>query len=164
MLDNRIEKRLTKNRGYGLFAKEFIPKGTIVGTLDTNEKQYTLEELEQLPEEVEHLDYQFGDRYIISHDGGEYMNHSCDPNTWWVSDTELAAMRDIKEGEEITYDYVTADVSPEYTASWECNCGAANCRHRISSRDYLNKEWQKKYKGHLPSWVCKFVSENKEHD
>jgi hypothetical protein len=74
-----------------------------------------------------------------------WFNHSCDPNTevmvewdeakdspvaWWV------ALRDIPEGEEITYDYAfVADVAEA------CYCGAANCRGVIveDDRDNLAK-------------------------
>ena len=89
------------------------------------------------------------------------MNHSCDPNTWWVSDTQLAARRTIKQGEEVTYDYSTSDVSPDWVAQWECQCGAKDCRKRISSIDCLREDFQRKYGGHLPSWVKEFIRKNK---
>jgi hypothetical protein len=42
-------------------------------------------------------------------DAAFVMNHSCDPNTWFVGDTKMTARRDIEPEEELTYDYATTD-------------------------------------------------------
>jgi hypothetical protein len=64
-----------------------------------------------------------------------WINHSCDPNsvvdTRWddVAKTVVAwwaALRDIRPGEEITYDYAFAGHLAE-----PCSCGAARCRGLI---------------------------------
>ena len=69
-----------------------------------------------------------GERYDI--DGktlknkARYINHSCDPHceaeitkrTIWI-----IAMRDIKEGEELSYNYGYD------TKKYVCKCGAKNC-------------------------------------
>lgn len=145
--------------GRGLFASRPIKRGEIVWRLDTSEPKLTYAALQQLSERERSLAFQFGNEFIICHDGSEYMNHGCDPNTWWASDTELAARRDITSGEEITYDYVTADISPAWQAPWRCRCGSALCRHIISSEDYKDQQWQKRYGGHLPSWVLEAATE-----
>lgn len=89
------------------------------------------------------------------------MSHSCDPNIWWISDTQLAARCDIEPGEEITYDYSTSDVSPDWVAEWDCKCGAKDCRMRITSRDCLQEDFQRKYGENLPSWTKQFIESNK---
>jgi uncharacterized protein len=78
-------------------------------------------------------------------DGNEarFINHSCDPNceSVLVEDDDEAdpsrermviqAMRDIRAGEELTYDYNIESDEPltdELRALWRCRCGAANCR------------------------------------
>ena len=96
--------------GIGLFAGEFIPKGTVV----FEEDDFTLiipdDEFEKMSTEqkqfIEHYAYkQFG-TYKLSVDNDRFMNHSNNPN---VDDSihvdKTIASRDIQPGEEITCDY-----------------------------------------------------------
>lgn len=57
-----------------------------------------------------------------------YINHSCDPNAGIKGSVTFIALRDIKEGEEITFDYSISEDS-----KWElqCSCGSKKCRGRI---------------------------------
>jgi hypothetical protein len=75
-------------------------------------------------------------------DQTRWFNHSCDPNTEvsasWdperaTMDPYWTALRDIRMGEEITYDYAfVADVAEP------CHCGAYNCRGLIVDDDPAN--------------------------
>ncbi len=58
-------------------------------------------------------------------------NHSCDPNASFNASGMLVALRDIASGEEITYDYVAHPI-PASPWSFECLCGASNCRDWVS--------------------------------
>ena len=147
--------------GKGLIASKFIPQGQVVWRLDKNEKRLTLKELNKLPEKRRRLAYQYKDKYIIVSDNSEYMNHSSNPNTWWIDDDTLTALRDIRKGEEVTYDYATAEVSEDFRSSWKCHCGAKNCRKIITGGNCLDKGFQEKYKDHLSSWVLEFIEKNK---
>lgn len=89
------------------------------------------------------------------------MNHSCDPNLWWGDDLTLIARRDIKPGEEITYDYATTDINPKTMPDVVCNCGSVECRKIVTYKDCLNLNWQKNYENHTSSWVKKFIKEQK---
>lgn len=146
-----------KGKGKGVFAKNFIPKGTRIWKL-TKSKKYTKKEFEKLPEEIKKDAYPKGKYYILALGKGESWNHSCNANTWWTADDELSASRDIKPNEEITYDYATTDIDPDITYDWECKCGSKNCRKQLYWKDILIPEVYKRYKGHLPSWVEKFVA------
>lgn len=44
-------------------------------------------------------------------------------------------MRDIDAEEEITFDYAMADSSP--IDEFDCECGAAACRRRVTGSDWL---------------------------
>ncbi len=79
------------------------------------------------------------------------MNHSCDPDLWWDGSTTLVARRDIKAGSEVTYDYATCEVAQDFEMN--CSCGSSRCRGKISSRDYLDPDWQRQYGSHLPPHV-----------
>lgn len=139
---------------------EDISKGDVVWELDKDEKILTKEEREKLPPQIRKFAFQYKDGYIVVHDGSELMNHSCDPNLWWGSDDNLVARRNIRKGDELTYDYSSADVG-DWTASWECDCKSENCRKRITGNDCLDKGFQEKYQGHLPSWVMKYINSKK---
>jgi SET domain-containing protein len=59
--------------------------------------------------------------------GFRYINHSCDPNTFFRCTPERAevyARRDIRAGEELTCDYGES----QHNGTLRCRCGAANCR------------------------------------
>ncbi len=162
MLHPAIEVIDSEIEGKGLKTTEFIPKGTVVWQLDEDERRITKGELLKLPEEKAKLAYQAGeDKYIILEDKSEVLNHSCDPNLWWDGDETLVAKRDIQPGEEITYDYSSSDVDPETFPGFECNCKAANCRGFVSYKDSLDSTFQKKYQGHLPSWVVGHIQKLK---
>jgi SET domain-containing protein len=59
--------------------------------------------------------------------GFRYINHSCDPNTFFRCTPERAevyALRDIRNGEELTCDYGES----QHEGTLPCRCGARNCR------------------------------------
>ncbi|KAK2641634.1 hypothetical protein Ddye_023397 [Dipteronia dyeriana] len=63
-----------------------------------------------------------------------YINHSCCPNTEmqkWIIDGEtrigIFATRDIKKGENLTYDYQFV----QFGADQDCHCGAVGCRRKL---------------------------------
>ncbi|HET8770625.1 MAG TPA: SET domain-containing protein-lysine N-methyltransferase [Gemmatimonadaceae bacterium] len=74
-----------------------------------------------------------------THGGNEarFINHSCDPNC--ESEIEkgrvyIFALRDIKVGEELAYDYAyerSGDETQKEEKLYACRCGAKNCRGSI---------------------------------
>jgi uncharacterized protein len=92
--------------------------------------------------------------YMVSSKAGgleddDFFNHSCEPNAGINGQIMMVAMRDIRTGEEITYDYCMTDAGFDY--SFTCRCGSKRCRRRISTKDWKNKELQRRYKGYF-SW------------
>lgn len=160
MLHPSIKKGQSQIHETGIIATQFIPKGTSVWELSKDEKRLTLEELKKLPPEIARLAYQHQDKYIIVTDNSEFMNHSCNPNTWWDGDEKLVARRDIQPEEEVTYDYATVEIDPKFRANWQCNCGSSNCRGTITPNDCLDPQFQKLHQGHLPSWTVEFINQH----
>ena len=74
----------------------------------------------------------------------------------------LVAMRDIKPGEEATFDYGTvlheSPDAPRYTLG--CKCGASSCRGTITENDWKNPVLQKKYKGYFQYYLAEKISNN----
>lgn len=70
-------------------------------------------------------------------DNGDYVNHSCDPNTWIKGQICLYSLKEILPWEEITFDYWTVVTLPnEETWEMECKCEKSNCRKVITSHDW----------------------------
>ncbi|MDD5369257.1 MAG: SET domain-containing protein-lysine N-methyltransferase [Anaerolineaceae bacterium] len=89
-----------------------------------------------------------------------YINHSCDPNCYTHTQGSwryLIALREIRAGEEVTYDYAINN-STEYVG--ECRCGSQRCRGTLHGDFFqLPRETQIAY---LPLLDCWFVDEHAE--
>lgn len=108
----------SKIHGIGVFAAEFIPKGTIIWKFVPNfDLKFTEDEIKKFPDITQKAIFWY--RYISLHSGlsifcsddARFYNHSDNPNTMGIDldDTEGEggdiALKDIQIGEEITYDY-----------------------------------------------------------
>jgi uncharacterized protein len=97
--------------GFGVFAKEFIKKGTPVWRF--NEKfdlKFSSEEFETLPpsvkEEIEiHMYEPETGTFYYETTMGKYMNHSREPNVDFSKVDLGTATRDIYPNDELTCDY-----------------------------------------------------------
>jgi len=77
------------------------------------------------------------DRHLRA-DGQEwaYLNHSCAPNCRIeFSDWTLVADRQIRAGEDLTFDYLTTEW--DMAEPFQCRCGAAGCRGRVGGLKHL---------------------------
>lgn len=91
-----------------------------------------------------------------------YVNHCCHSDmAWYEGDDLLVAMRDIRAGEEICYDYALTENHPDF-AFPECLCRAAKCRGRITGNDWMIPELQEKYGRHFLPHVLRSIDEHKE--
>ncbi|KAE9587204.1 putative histone-lysine N-methyltransferase chromatin remodeling SET family [Lupinus albus] len=76
---------------------------------------------------------------------GRFINHSCDPNCGtekWMVNGEICiglfALKDIKQDEELTFDYNYVRVFG--AAAKKCYCGSPHCRGYIGGGDPLDDE------------------------
>lgn len=81
------------------------------------------------------------------------INHSCDPCAWLLG-MDMHARRDIAADEPITLDYAT--FCNEIMAPFDCWCGAAACRKRVTGEDYRNPDLVRMYSGHCSPYVTRF--------
>jgi SET domain-containing protein len=108
----------------GLFADEFIPKGTVIWRFDGRvDRRYDESQLAALAEEEQERLLNFcylnpGTRlYVYCGDNARYSNHSEQPNTEdlgfeqgvFEGEGITIAARDIQPGEEIVSDYRSFD-------------------------------------------------------
>ena len=74
-----------------------------------------------------------------SEDIEDYVNHGCAPNLGFIDGTlTLRALRPIRAGEELLWDYATAIDEPGW--GFECRCGALACRGRVAAFSALAPE------------------------
>jgi uncharacterized protein len=127
--------------GKGLFASVDIPKNTIV-TRVTGRPMNFADTLAMNENESHTL--QIGvDRYILCEPPFLYSNHSCEPNWGLTPDLGVKTLRDIKQGEELLWDYSTSMLERHWTM--QCNCGSRNCRRLVTDFDLLPQQLQEKY-------------------
>ena len=70
-----------------------------------------------------------------------FVNHSCNPNCesdQFGEQIWIVALRDIENGEELTYDYCLWDGEPGDEAP--CYCGAKNCRGTMYSEEEVARQ------------------------
>ncbi|MGB0132863.1 SET domain-containing protein [Dokdonella sp.] len=89
--------------------------------------------------------FTLNDRYVIDANVegnvARWFNHSCSPNCQAVHEEDpkgkrrndrvlIETLRDIKAGEELTYDYgisLGERLTPRLKKIWECRCGEPDC-------------------------------------
>jgi hypothetical protein len=157
------EVRTSKIHNKGVYAIKNIPKETIILeylgekiTKEESDKRLddSLKKHKENPEEnaavyIFELNNEYDLDGDIPNNDAKYINHSCDPNCdFEIKDNQiwLFAIKDIKEGEELTYNY-GFDFDEEY-ADHPCRCGSKNCVGYIVSDDDWPKlkEYQEKQK------------------
>lgn len=106
--------------GLGVFAAEFIPKGTKIWRyVEGFDRCWTLKQFRKLPKPARDFLKDYGYRVdgeiIFTVDNDHYINHSDKPNTYLHNGYAIAA-RNIRKGQEITNDYREFD--PELCAAF----------------------------------------------
>jgi uncharacterized protein len=115
---NLVKTYLDKSsiHGIGLFANQFIPKGTLIwefGGLDKCYNQETfgifLDQLNKIEKEyfMKYSSFKNG-KVIWYSDDNKYSNHSDEANTYSTPSKQFAK-QDISVGEEITTNYFEID-------------------------------------------------------
>ena len=147
----KVQVWIGKSRiaGKGLFAGQDINKGTTVlryrGTKISKAKS-----ARKLAKGNAYICY-FNDRYDIDgetlQNTARYINHSCQPNCELQTTSRaiwIVALRDIREGEELTHRYDYA-YDPEGYKDFPCFCGAQHCVGYIVDARYWELIMQQRY-------------------
>src|SRR5262245_59542554 len=145
-LHRLFEVRPSAIQGAGGFATRLIPRGTRI-------VEYTGERISHAEADARYDDASMrrhhtflftvdADTVVDAAVGGgpaRFLNHSCEPNCAPIVEAGLVfivAARDIREGEELTYDYAyrregSADEGNE--ERYACRCGSRRCRGSLLS-------------------------------
>lgn len=130
MIADLFEVRETDDRGFGLFARVFIPKGTLIDyQCDLCERICGRADLENMSHEkrqqiMEHTYTTDECDVILDCSIGRYMNHSCSANVLENGGEFDIAVRDVQAGEEVTCDYRQFNDPDE---GFPCYCGEPMC-------------------------------------
>jgi len=151
----KIEVHDSKIEGKGVFASHNISKGELISVF-RGEKISIPQLKTRYKSGKERIDDPFQisyDMYILLKKPYIYFNHSCSPNAGIRKIKNLVAIRNIKKGEEITYDYSTTEWTDDkaWGIDWfhkwkiKCKCSSKNCRKTIRIFPALPKKIQTKY-------------------
>ena len=134
-------------QGRGLFTWRPLAKGTLILKLSgpVIEHDYTPEFSAEGPNWIG-IGYR---KWIVTgpEDKAIYLNHSCDPNVIFTHEHNLISLRPMQSYEELVLDYSTTELDPYW--QMDCRCGAANCRKKLRSFQFLPDELKNKYKPFL---------------
>ena len=158
-LNPDLEKRYSEKHGAGIFAKSDIRKGERLAIFGG--RVMRIDETFRLPEPVQTFSMQIEERFVLGPvdtepEDADFFNHSCDPNSGFKGQVFLVAMRDIRAGEEITFDYcmvVSESVGSDYVYSLDCGCGSPRCRKMITEQDWMLPELQERYRGYFSQYI-----------
>lgn len=85
------------------------------------------------------------DHFLIFPDCLECINHSCEPNCFFDTNTmNLVAIREIKKGEELAFFYPSNEW--DMATPFKCECGHPSCLGMISGAKHLPEEVLPKYR------------------
>jgi hypothetical protein len=114
------------------------------------------------------------DRHLEPDPPARYLNHSCEPNLGIKTNEhglpDFTAMRDIEEGEELTWDYAMSEWThyersdPALEFDLTCLCGAENCRGKMGYYSELSAEMKEKYKGFISDYLVRWEDGQKLHN
>jgi SET domain-containing protein len=140
-LQRRFSVRRSPIHGKGVFARVRIPKGTRI--IEYKGERISHEEADERYSEL-HANsphtmlFIVNDQIVIDAtrrgNSARWINHSCAPNCEIADDDDrifIDAARDIRPGEELSYDY-NLQIGEPHTAAAKrehaCFCGARRCR------------------------------------
>ena len=142
----RIQVRRSGVHGKGVFALQDLAEGETL--IEYVGEVISLDEAQDRhphdPKDPNHTFYFHvnEDRVIDALFGGNssrWINHSCNPNCEADEDNDrifIKAIRNIKAGEELNYDYgliIDEPYTKKLKAEYPCWCGAKNCRGTLLS-------------------------------
>jgi len=139
--------------GLAVFATANIPRGSRIAVF-TGET-YQSETALGVPEIMrDHVIQIAPTEFVFGYKGlAHCVCHSCNPNCGIRDLTEIYAVQDIAEGEQITWDYRCSENS-----NWvlnNCLCGSDRCTGFVSNYDSLPSHFKREYKAKdmVSKWI-----------
>lgn len=165
-MNSKLEVKDTDRYGKGIFATEAISAnetlivmgGYIIDiNAENNLDDFQIDKPIEISEEFSFCPPKASDMPLMPQ---HYVNHSCDPNTGFKGSNFMVAMRDIKPGEEILYDYAMIVASNQDSKNYfemECTCGTDRCRKLINEEGWKDPELQVRYAGYFQYYIQNLI-------
>lgn len=128
----------------GLFAVRELKKGTIIGEAKYfKESFHPWKDFKNLDKQTQKkvVDYCVGtEKGFYAPDDFNYMsipwhmNHSCDGNVAFDKNDNFITIKNVKEGEELSWDYGLTETNPNF--KMKCSCRSKKCRKVITGNDW----------------------------
>jgi uncharacterized protein len=147
LAEGLVVRELLGKGGKGVFATRPIERGTLLASYGG--AILTGAELKKLSTAARWYALQVEDdlHLVTPLDqvaGADFINHACQPNAGLSGTTSLVALRAIRAGEEICFDYAMSD-SHEHL-DFACQCGKPKCRKFVRPDDWRRPELQRRYR------------------
>lgn len=152
-------KNIGTKEGKGLFALQNFSKGEVL--IVFGGRAVTRETLDIQPGALGRHALQVGKGIFLqgsADEEGEWVNHSCDPNLGFEGQITLIALRDIKAGEEVCFDYAMTDMND--ADEFDCACSGTHCRGRVTGEDWRLPDLQQRYQGCFAAHVQRAINES----
>lgn len=139
-----LELQETRDMGIGVFAKQAIPSGTVLGLFSGAVRPYGQLAPAQKPySNFLFRDAEHGELCVDASAGGNwtrFMNHSCEPNCGFARALRCGhtrviyarTRRDVEAGGQLFVDY-----GRDYFEGTECRCGSGQC---LSVKSRIKRE------------------------
>lgn len=145
-----VEVRQTGDKGQGVFSTRNFAKNeiVIVGKPVSESDVRTWQTLQMDIDTHVRMDVPF-----------ELVNHSCDPNCGLklnkFNGYNLVALKSIRAGDEITFDYCMSEWISIAVES--CQCNSDICRKTIRGGKFLSDDILNKYDGYIAPYYKKLI-------
>jgi len=160
-------KKKSRIEGNGVFAGEFIPKGTIVYYYCARDNSISKNDFHLLPKHKRDrifkcgVEDETGSWHMAEREGDGDANHSCEANILPIFIDNIycdIAVEDINVGEEITIDYGLFFSSIQWRI--ECKCNSPICRKIVGSGFFVDIETQELWNLRISDAVNNIVNVN----
>lgn len=158
---SKVTVKKSSIAGKGLYAAEVIPKGAVIMRMTgARLRDSAVDRLIYQKKIKRDNPLQVGPRtYYILDAVAVAANHSCEPNAAVVKVNTLVALKTIKQGEEITFDYACTVGRENEGWVMRCRCNTKGCRTTIGAWTTLPRKVlaQALRKGTLPRFILNEV-------
>ena len=136
--------------GKGLFAKKQIKIGEIIFIAKGKEIKILISDEEKA--KVASMDwFAVGkNKWIEPTKSCAFINHSCNPNCGIRGKLTFVVLKNIKKGEEITFDYSLNEADIFW--NMKCKCHSEKCREIIKSIQFLPQKKFERSIQHIPKY------------
>lgn len=152
-ISNKVEVRKTQ-KGKSLFALDNILKDEVIFEFEKTFLDHPTKTSMQIDENV-HQESE--DPNSIEN----FLNHSCEPTGYIdFKDLTCKAYRNIRKGEELTYNYLTTEW--DFANKFKCECGSKKCYRELKGFKYLSIAQKEELKDFLSPYLRKKLKEEQK--